>query len=204
MLEKSMTGIREQFNFPETVLMFFRFLIEDFGFAVIKQDSTLVRFESGDVFVNIYHGRASYEVGIEIGELRSNTGLPEFGYTLGEIISASDPEAGAAYRADHITEPELIEKYVSKISELVKNFAPLALVGNKDFFKRVSDLQARKSNKYLKNLELNRVRSEVEIAWRNKNYKQVVELFEPVAGDLTTSEIKKFDYAKRKLADTKR
>jgi hypothetical protein len=51
----------------------------------------------------------------------------------------------------------------------------------------------------MKRLEMGNVRNEAEIAWREKNYERLVDLFEPVASDLTPSEIKKLDYAKRKL-----
>ena len=195
--------MREEFCFPEAVVTCFRFLVEDFGFVVVKQDPTLVRFESRDVFVNLFHGRGSYELGVEMGE-RISEESREFGFTLREIISVTDTEKGSAYRPPQITEPELITKHVSAISELVKQFAPLALVGDKDFFKRASDLQVKKSDEYLKTLELKRVRSEVDVAWRDKNYDQVLELYEAVKDDLTPSELKKLEYAKRKLGDTKR
>ncbi|MGH9525210.1 MAG: hypothetical protein ACRD2F_00930 [Terriglobales bacterium] len=35
--------------------------------SVARAEDTLVRYESGAVFVNIYHGRASCEVGLEVG-----------------------------------------------------------------------------------------------------------------------------------------
>ena len=44
---------------------------------------------------------------------------------------------------------------------------------------------------------------EVDVAWREKNYGQVLELYESVKDDLTPSELKKLEYATRKLKDSK-
>jgi hypothetical protein len=201
MFRKNLDASRERFGFSQAVLTSFRFLITEFGFKCVKQETTLVRYESSGVFVNVFHGRSSYELGVEIGQLRKNLDIPEFGFTLGEIISLSDAKFGAMYRPYQITKPELITKYVEQIAELAKKYATSALVNDKGFFEQLSSLQLQKSDEYLKDMKLNQIRSEVEVAWREKNYKQVVELYGSVESDLTLSERKKLEYARRKLIE---
>jgi hypothetical protein len=201
MLRKSADGTRVYFGFPEAVMTSFRFLVEEFRFACVKQDATIVRFESNEVFVNIYHGRASYELGVEIGQLRKDTDVPECGFTLGEIISVADSKIGSMYRPYQISMPQQINKFVSETAELVRRYATSALIGDRAYFQRLSDLRVRISNAYIKEMELSRIRTDVEVAWREKNYKQVVELYGAVEDDLTSSEIKKLGYAKRKLRE---
>ena len=55
---------RDVLGFSRTVFQYFNFLCSDYGFQVTDQSATLVRFESNDVFINVYHGRASYELGV--------------------------------------------------------------------------------------------------------------------------------------------
>jgi len=57
---------RRQLGFEEPVLSNFDFL-RSHGLKLVESAPTLVRFESREVFVNLYHGRASYEIGVEIG-----------------------------------------------------------------------------------------------------------------------------------------
>jgi hypothetical protein len=200
LFKKNLNASRERFGFSQAVLTSFRFLIAEFGFKCVKQETTLVRYESSSVFVNIYHGRSSYELGVEIGELRRNSDVPEFGFTLGEIISLTDTKIGSMYPYQ-ITKPELISKYISQLAELVKKYAVSALIGDRVFFEQLSSSQLRKSEEYIKDMKLTEVRTKGEVAWREKNYKQVVELYGSVEGDLTLSERKKLEYARRKLGE---
>ena len=97
MLEKTLSKAREQFGFPEAVLASFRFLVEDFGFSVVEHEPTYVRFESREVFVNLYHGRGSYELGVEIGERLKGDNTPERSFTLREIIGMTDAKRAASF-----------------------------------------------------------------------------------------------------------
>jgi hypothetical protein len=57
---------RGHLGFPQAVRDAFRFL-QTFGFKEVGADDTIVRYATERVFLNIYHGRSSYELGIEIG-----------------------------------------------------------------------------------------------------------------------------------------
>src|SRR5215471_1441934 len=61
---------RGQLGFQEAVRFSF---LNSYGFKTVQEQTTFVRFESATVFVNVYHGRASFELGVEIGRL-SNPG----------------------------------------------------------------------------------------------------------------------------------
>src|SRR5438128_6558460 len=60
---------RAKLGFQEAVLSSFTFLSE-FGLRSVEQKVTFLRYESRHVFVNVYHGRASYELGVEVGRLK--------------------------------------------------------------------------------------------------------------------------------------
>src|SRR5262249_26991832 len=60
---------RGSLQFKDMVGTNFRFLCSDYGFTVVKAETTFVRYESEMLFVNVYHGRRSYEIGLEVGQL---------------------------------------------------------------------------------------------------------------------------------------
>jgi hypothetical protein len=72
---------RWKLGFKEAVLKNFAFLVSN-GFKAVRQDVTFVRYESQVAFVNIYHGRGSFEVGVEIGRLDRRK-------TMGSVTSFS-------------------------------------------------------------------------------------------------------------------
>lgn len=55
---------RERLGFEAAVVENFAFLKEA-GFECVRRECTFVRYESKRVFVNVYHGRGSFELGVE-------------------------------------------------------------------------------------------------------------------------------------------
>ena len=80
----------------------------------------------------------------------------------------------------------------------VKEYAIPALMGDHDFFQRVGEMRQQRSDELLRNWDLNRARRDVEKSWQEKDYKHVVEIYEPVKKYLTAAETKKLEYAKKK------
>ena len=187
---------RANLGFPAAVISAFAFLTKDFSFRCVKRDVTFVRFESDAVFVNIYHGRASYELNVEIGE----SIVPENPFTIGEILWLVSPERAASYRPYQVTTKEGVQKFVPELARLVMDYATRALIGDHEFFKQLSELRTQRSQHYLKQIQLNRVRTEVETAWRLTNYRRVIELYDSMKDDLTPTEAKKLEYAKKQSA----
>lgn len=59
---------RESLNFPSIVESSFRYLLDPpYEFTKVAATPTFVRYESDDSFVNVYHGRQSYGLGVEVG-----------------------------------------------------------------------------------------------------------------------------------------
>jgi hypothetical protein len=191
-------GHRGTLGFAEAVISAFRFLVDDFSFACVKQDVTFVRFQSNVVFVNVYHGRISFELNVEIGELTIGQAHPEVSFTIGEILHLVNPKEATNYRPYQVHTGESVKKFVSELARLVKEYAIPALIGDHVFFQRVADVQAKTSNAYMKELHLNRTRPMVETAWHQKNYPRVIELYDSMLEDLTPAEAKRLAFAKKK------
>jgi hypothetical protein len=189
-------GNRASLGFPEAVKSSFKFLVDDFSFRCVREDATFVRFESNVVFVNVYHGRISFELNVEIGELAE--GLPENPFTIGEILHLVNAKEAANYRPFQVHTFDSVKKFVSEIARLTKEYASPPLSGDHMFFHRLSELRTQRSNEYLKGIRLNRTRTDVEAAWHQKNYPRVIELYDSMHEDLTPAEAKRLAYAKKK------
>jgi hypothetical protein len=190
-------GNRASLGFVDAAICAFNFLVKDFSFRCVRQDITFVRFESNSVFVNVYHGRVSYELNAEIGQLAIGEGHPEVPFTIGEILHLVDPKEATNYHPYQVHTADSVRKFITELAELVKEYATPALLGDHEFFQRVAEVQGKRSNAYLKKLQLNRTRTEVETAWHQKNYRRVIELYDSMHEDLTPAEAKRLAYAKK-------
>lgn len=205
---------RARLGFAEAVQLSFRFL-EKQGFECARADPTFVRYESDQAFVNVYHGRSSYELSVEIGRLGNEWETDAEGSELVE------PHVGHPYLEDSFTiwdiaryagapdvaettfmqarSPDRVEALVPKLAELVQLYAKLALKGDVAFLERVRQWRSEESRRSRKRDELRRARAEMAQAWRKKQYVRVVALLEPFRSDLTPAEIKKLNYAEEQL-----
>ncbi len=198
MLKKKPNTEREKLKFREAVLDSFGFL-ENEGYYIAKQEITYIRYESSLVFINVYHGRASFELGMEIGRLSE----PKNVLTLNDIISWYGVDKGK--EADHpvafqVSSRKGVQEFVPKIADLLKNCAIPLIRGDVEAFTSAFKLQSKRSNEYEKEVNLKNVRNRVEAAWQMKDFYQVTELLSSIKGDLTQVEIKKLAYAEQNVA----
>src|SRR6266508_1197859 len=89
---------RESLGFAPAATQAFSFLVERLGFRLAKQEPTFVRYESKSVFVNIYHGRSSYEIGVEVGPRAQTPREAEEKFMLGDVLVACGESENLAFR----------------------------------------------------------------------------------------------------------
>ncbi|CEO89654.1 conserved hypothetical protein [Syntrophaceticus schinkii] len=183
---------RYKLGFKDEVLKYFKFLINDYGFKCIETDITFVRYESRVVFVNVYHGRGSYELGLEIGFI-GNSRTDEVKYSLKDIIELETNESFTPFQTSNA---EGIKKFIPIMAELVTKYAIDAILGDELFYNRLDKFTTKNFNQYIANMNLASIRPKAAIAWKEKDYKRFVELYGAVAEKyLSQSEKKKIEYA---------
>lgn len=200
MLEVIPSPERTQLGFPEAVVDAFDFLVQDYGFRCIKSDMTFVRFESSAVFVNVYHGRASYEIGVEIGLINDPLAQIESPLTLRDIVEFNGAENQIGYTrvvTFSAYNPELVRKFVNKLADFVKVYAEPELKGDRVVFDQLRAFRSRQAADEERERRLSRIRREADKAWRDKDYSSVISLFEKMETYLTPAEAKKLEYAKK-------
>ena len=190
---------RAELGFSEAVLSAFAFLTKEYAFHLETLTPTLVRFESPSLFVNIYHGRSSYELGFEVGQRADEPRKEESKFSLGDILDLMDENVSCNYAPPQASTANSVRAFVPKLATLVQTYAGPVLRGDAGVFERLEGIQTKKSQDLLRDWKLKEVREKAESAWRRRDYAKLVSLFESVQQSLTPAEAKKLDYAKKRL-----
>lgn len=194
---------RWELGFKEAVLASFDFL-RKYGFSCVRAEPTFVRYETSallstkNLFVNVYHGRGSYELGVEIGPRdRDQASL-----ALPLIVEWASRKKGENLNQQTIFQAstrEGVQQFVPKLAELVQKYATLFLEGDPTAYQSAAQHVRRDSALCEKEIQLRRVREQAEAAWHDKDYAQVVGLYEPFQEDLSRSEGMRLEYAKKQV-----
>ena len=195
---------RSRLRFEENVLAAFSFLVAEYHFRVTETEVTRVRYESDTIFLNIYHGRSSYELGCEIGLLpqrvRDGAVTPEDqdgdAFSIWEIARLQAGSGALELSSYQASTPEAVARIVPRLADLVRQHAGPALVADPVFFERLAHAHTAWFEAYQRDDKLNQIRQQVAKAWAAKDFGRVVELLDPIVGELTPSEVRKLEYAK--------
>jgi hypothetical protein len=186
---------RAKLGFQEAVLSSFKFLGE-FGLDPVEQEVTFIRYESPNVFVNVYHGRASFELGVEVGRLKEPEQKLHI-FTIVHWAGAAKAEGFGQHVMFQVGTREGVQEFVPKLAALVKKYATPLLRGDEGAYRSVLEFRGRQYADEVKQDNLSIVRGKAEEAWHAKDYARVVELYTPVREELTEVEAKKLTYAEK-------
>jgi len=187
---------RRQLGFEDAVLASFAFL-RTYGLKSVETGPTFVRFESRRVFANIYHGRASYEVGVEIGlkARREKYGLDYLVSWAGK--AAWEAEGFGRGTLFQVSSREAVQRIVPRVAEIVKKYGEPFLVSDPGFYEQLDEANRRASAEFTRKQHLDDVRKLAEAAWSQKKFSRVSELYQSIQEDLTTIESKRLSYARK-------
>lgn len=183
---------RRAFHFPEATEASFGFLAGR-GFKRVQSEETFVRFQSDRAYVNVYHGRKSFEVGLEIGPLQS----AEVPYSMSEIIRLVEPSKADEYRNYSARSADDIATGVRQLAALFRRYVDAGLLDDPKLFERLVVGREAWKQGFAREVNLTQVRRKLEVAWHAKDYVKVVELLKPLRDALTPTELQKLDYAEK-------
>lgn len=188
---------RSDLRFVETVQDAFRFLVEDFDFRLARvEPPTFVRYESATMFLNVYHGRRSYEINLEIGGRDDPVGRS---YRLPDVLSAllePDDRRQTFFQASN---PQAVRWCVQAVAELVARYCAQLLNGDMATLAQVASHHSEAARDLTRNVVQRPVREAAERAWHAKDYAKVRELYESMGDGLSPLERKRLEYAEKRL-----
>jgi hypothetical protein len=188
-------------QFPELAAAALTSLSSQLGLAVAKRSPTLVRFEGRSVFVNFYHGRSSYEVGIEVGR-RGHPDEMTRPFDLAEIIAVTDPGAARMYRRPQASDLDSLRHVVQGAADQLMKYGLRALEEDPAFFDRLNQVRVERSKDFGRNLRHATARARANELWQRKDYGGVVAALEPLGDAMTAAEAKKYEYSRKHLSAT--
>lgn len=196
---------RSRLGFAQAVEESFVFLVSRYGYRLASAQPTFVRYESGRLFVNVFHGRGSYELGVEIGRRIKVSGRPaEEQFTLREVIALDHDLADVGYRAFTTSQREPLARFVAQLAAWTQEFAQRALEGDSATFAALGDQQARISREMLDGWRAEDLRADAAEAWRKADWDSVISAYTEIDERLETVELKgserlRLNYARKRL-----
>ena len=165
--------------------------VGDFGFREVDALPTIVRYLKDDLQLNVFHGRMSYEISMEIGR---NDDL----YPLWSLIHAIDPEAEASYRPWAATTSAAVTSGVERLATLVRRYGARALRGDPAFFEELRKVCDSWAHDYALDVLVSQVRPKAAAAFRDGRYREAMELYEEITERLTAAERAKLAFCRKR------
>jgi hypothetical protein len=185
---------RSFLRFPEEVKERFAFL-KALGFCDVLVEVSLVRYEAPTMGINVFHGRRSYEIGLEIESMQ----VPIESYSISEILRLVDIKGAENYRNFMAHTVEGVAEGVHRLAILLRECIDAGIFSDKQFFPRLKLQQDTLTKDYWFKMEFKQARHESESAWAKKDFGKVVQILSPLQEHLNPSDLKKLEYAKKHL-----
>lgn len=195
---------RSALGFEAAVGRYFAFL-EDWGYEVAKAGSTFVRFERTPLFVNVFHGRGSYELGAEVGRTTVRHGEPvEQSFPIGYLATVIGGTAQEAYRTRTATTAAQVDRFVAELGQWLEAYGEQALEGDEATFEALSEAVAKESTRQMDTMRATELRRRADEAWRARDYATVVQAYDEIDRELITVSLRAFEegrlvYARKAL-----
>jgi hypothetical protein len=191
---------RWKLGFKEAVLANFGFL-KDYGLKCAQADVTLVRYESPKVFVNVYHGRGSYELNVEIGRHegpRKDSTL-SLDAVLGWKRAAERKLLNTGIPLFQSETREDVQQMVPKMAALFGKYAEPLLRADEEAFKSFDDYCTVESIRLGERYTSGTTRWKAARAFERKDWQQVIESYESIREDLSQTEAAELAYAEQQI-----
>jgi len=185
---------RSVLRFAEEVKDCFSFL-EALGFRCVRSEATFVRFESPRVSINVYHGRHSFEIDLEIEPASS----PTDAYSFAEILRLVDREQLGHTRSYATHTAQGVAEGVRQLAELFQRCIAAGILNDDQLFSRLKLQKKELVKHYALETELFQARRAAEAAWHKKDYAAVVKALKPLRAALTATEVGKLEFAEKQL-----
>ena len=185
--------------FKETVGEHFQFLVEDYGFSFLgfQTDSGVsCRYESRKVFIQFHYYPPGFEIDILLGRKGKEDVKEGNPFYFQEVLSFLKKESTCGFMACSV---DNVKSCIPILGKLLKEVGDSFLNGVDEDYKNLSFYRNAENNRYAIEQELKQTRKLVEDAWRDKEYRKVIELFSPLQEWLNPTEVKKLEYARKHI-----
>jgi len=165
----------------------------DSGFAVVEAGPTIVRFARGEIEIDVYWGRRSYEVGAGVA-------INGERYALSELMYLADPDFADKYRNSTATSVEVLSSVVGQVANLLKTYAAPVFVDPAEVEARLQRLRPIRLREMSLDSQAHVFRPQAEEAFRRHDFAKAAEIYSRIEERLSPAEVKKLAYARSRSA----
>lgn len=183
---------RKSLKFPILAKEALSFL-QNWGYLVEYQDDTIVKFTGPFGRINVYHGRSSYEIGIEFGPENSNQSKM---FSLDQLIKLTTGTEENDYYNPCATSEESVHRFLLEQAELLKKYGVRIFEGDLRVWFDLEDIRKRNAFNMEIESKLKNARSLSDKAFKSRRFSEVVKYLSEVEAWLTPTEKKKLSYAR--------
>jgi hypothetical protein len=197
---------RGRLGFGVAVSESFRFLL-DRGFELRELSDTYARYESDRRLVRVFHGRSSYELGVEVGRWIVVDGVRrEQIFPLRDIVSLAVDPASVGYGGTSATAAETVRKFTGQLAGWTQQFASGLLDNGDEVFEQLCERNASLGETSRDAQRATLIRSRADAAWRERDFATVINAYKEIDLELTGVELRpsergRLEYALRALND---
>lgn len=191
---------RWKLGFKEAVLKGFEYL-GSYGLQCVEADVTYVRYDSSKVFVNVYHGRGSYELNVEIG--RHDGPRKDSPFALDAVLGwKRAPERKLLNRENALFQSDTregVQERIPQMAALFRKYGDSLLRGDEEAFKSFDEYCTIDSIRLGERYKSGTTRWRAGRSFETRDWKQVVDSYESIRDDLSQTEEAQLAYAKDQL-----
>lgn len=197
---------RRRLGFATVASEQFSFLFE-LGFQLVEVSDTLARYESDGRLVRVFHGRGSYELGVDVGRWIEIDGVSrEQAFPLRDVVALRGDLADVGFGGTSATTAESVRKFLGQLAGWTREFALPLLQDGDDLFDQLSRSNASRAQAERDGLRASRLRAKADDAWQRQDFATVANSYSEIEselppGSLRASEQRRLRYALKALGE---
>lgn len=181
--------------FTEMATEEFSFLL-DRGFSLADGAPGSVCFQSKASTVCIQWDSRSGELEVYVHGAHQGD---DAAYSLRDILAMEGEKSKEATTPFQVSDVDNLRKFLKELADDVANYAGEALVGDRMYFRRLSEFRSRNARTYMREMQLRQIRANADEAWSRQDYKRVWDEYSSMFDELSAAELRRLEFAKERL-----